>query len=280
MAYERTMKISQEILKKGFNLVVCWQHQIKGRLPVELPKKKTETFPHAIVFDFEAVLDRSKRRRPTKELLFENQHTPVSVSLADTLDRELVHICSRDPEELIGSFWEELEGRGAVIRRQMAKYIRNDFHFLPAKQQFLILQWCLQIPVLRFNSGSYDLNMIKKYFVTKITGENEDKVASKQRKIMFMSTPNFMFLDIMNYVAPGTSYDKWVKTYGAELTKSWLPYDWFDTVEKLDYPVLALLFQAEKRDSFVYRGVFSVSSSLEGKRNENLCRLVAPLQQS
>ena len=90
MAYERTLKTSQEILKKGFKLVECWEHQITGRLPVELPKKKTETFPHAIVFDFEAVLDRSKRRQPTKEVLFENQHIPVSVSLADTLDREPV----------------------------------------------------------------------------------------------------------------------------------------------------------------------------------------------
>ena len=49
MAYERTLKISQEILKKGFNLVECWEHQIIGRLPVELPKKKTETFPHAMI---------------------------------------------------------------------------------------------------------------------------------------------------------------------------------------------------------------------------------------
>ena len=211
---------------------MCWEHQITGRLPVEFPKKKTKTFPHAIVFDFEAVFDTSKRRQPTKELLFENQHIPVSVSLAD------IHICSRDPEESIGRLWEELERRGDVIRRQMAKYIPNDFACLPVKQQFLIQQWCRQIPVLGFNSGSYDLNMIKKHFVTKITGENEVKVASKQRKIIFMLTPNFKFLDIMNYVAPGTSYDKWVKTYGTELTKSWLPYELFDTVEKLDYPEL------------------------------------------
>ena len=72
MAYERTLKTNQEILKKGFYLVECWEHQITGRLPVELPKKN-ETFPHVIVFDFEAVLDRQKRRQPTKELLFENQ---------------------------------------------------------------------------------------------------------------------------------------------------------------------------------------------------------------
>ena len=191
MAYNRTLKISQEILKKGFNLVVCWEHQINGRLPVEMPKKKTETLPHAIVFDFEAVLDRSKCRQPTKELLFENQHIPVSVSLADTLDQEPVDICSRDPEELIGRFWEELERRGAVIRRQMAKYIPKDFHFLPAKQQFLILQWCRQIFVLGFNSGSYDLNMIKRHFATKITGEmksksqvNKEKSCSCQHRIL------------------------------------------------------------------------------------------------
>ena len=94
MAYERTLIIRRENLKEGFQLVERCEHQNTGRLPVEFPKKKTETFPHAIVFNFEAVLDRSKRRQPTKELLFENQHSPVSVSLADTLDREPVHIWS------------------------------------------------------------------------------------------------------------------------------------------------------------------------------------------
>ena len=52
---------------------------------------------------------------------------------------------------------------------------------------------------------------------------------------MFMSTPNFKFLDILNYLGPGTSYEKWVKTYGSSQTKSWLQYEWFDREEKLDY---------------------------------------------
>ena len=50
-----------------------------------------------------------------------------------------------------------------------------------------------------------------------------------------MSTPNFKFLDILNYLGLGTSYEKWVKTYGSSQTKSWLPYEWFDREEKLDY---------------------------------------------
>ena len=52
---------------------------------------------------------------------------------------------------------------------------------------------------------------------------------------MFIKTPRYNFLDIMNYMAPGTTYEKWVKTYGAKQTKSWLPYEWFDSPDKLGY---------------------------------------------
>ena len=42
-----------------------------------------------------------------------------------------------------------------------------------------------------FNSGKYDLNLIKKYFVTQVGGEKAVTVAKKQEKIMFLPTPNF-----------------------------------------------------------------------------------------
>lgn len=44
------------------------------------------------VFDFEALLDTSKRKQATKDLLFESEHVPVSVSFADDLDRVPKHI--------------------------------------------------------------------------------------------------------------------------------------------------------------------------------------------
>ena len=46
----------------------------------------------------------------------------------------------------------------------------------------------------------------------------------------------------MNYLAPGITYEKWVKTYGATLSKSWLPYKCFDSPDKLDYPRLPPYF--------------------------------------
>ena len=44
------------------------------------------------------------------------------------------------------------------------------------------------------------------------------------------------FLEICSYISPGTGQEKWVKTYGAKLSKLWFPYEWFETAEKLDFP--------------------------------------------
>ena len=172
----------------------------------------------------------------TQDLAFENEHIPVPVSLADTLNRKPEHICSKAPEELVQKFWETVVRRGDVLREDIKqKCFPTDFEMLPKKQQLAINEWCNQIPVVGFNSGKYDLNLIKKYFVTHVGGEKTVTVAKKQEKIMFLTTPNSKFFDIINYLGSGTSYEKWVKTYGSSQTNSWLPYEWFNSSDKLDY---------------------------------------------
>jgi hypothetical protein len=96
-----------------------------------------------------------------------------------------------------------------------------------------------QVPVLGFNSGKYDLNLIKTHFVSEISNnEAEVKVAKKAAKTMYISTSTLKFLDVTSYIGPGTSYDRWVKAYDCTLAKSWFPYEWFDNPDKLDYPGL------------------------------------------
>ena len=72
-------------------------------------------------------LDASKRLQPTKDLRFENENVPVSVSLADTLNRNPEHICRKDPEELVRKFWEAIVRRAAAIREEIQRYIPKDF---------------------------------------------------------------------------------------------------------------------------------------------------------
>ena len=132
---------------------------------------------------------------------------------------------------------EELERREKNISDQVrAAFIPDDINMLTKAQRFKIERWCNQVPVLGFNSGRYDLNLIREHFAELLADTTDKvKVAKNGNKIMFILTENFRFLDIMNYLGPGISYEKWVKAYECENVKSWLPYDWFDTPEKLDF---------------------------------------------
>ena len=76
--------------------------------------------------------------------------------------------CSTDPKELVRKFWEALVQRCIANHKDMQQYISEDFYFLPQQQQHLVNQWCFQFPILGFNSGCYDLNLIKKHFVTHV----------------------------------------------------------------------------------------------------------------
>ncbi|KAK3727765.1 hypothetical protein QZH41_016414 [Actinostola sp. cb2023] len=110
---------------------------------------------------------------------------------------------------------DALERRAARLREDpLRRFLPEDIYLLSKKQQKLLEEWCDQVPVLGFNSGRYDLNLIHKFFVEKLT-EGIEKC-----------------------LGPGTSYDKWVKAYGCEKTKSWFPYEWFDSADKLDHPGL------------------------------------------
>ena len=79
---------------------------------------------------------------------------------------------------------------------------------LPNKLQNTINEWCNQVPVLGFNSGKYDLNLIKNHFVSELSDTCKTvKVGKKSNDTMLIIIPELRFLDIMNYLGPGTSYD-------------------------------------------------------------------------
>ena len=200
---------------------------------------ETKTYPHAIVYDFEAYQDTSKAVRPTSDLFYKSEHVPISVSLADTLNPEPEYIVSRDPAELIRLFHQSLERRHtAIVADVVDKFPLPDTIGIPEKQGEEIVKWVYQVPVLGFNSGHYDLKLIRQHFIPLLAQDPGTFAAEKNGRIMFINTPKFKFLDVLNYLGPGITYEKWVKTYGATLAKSWLPYEWFDSPDKLDFPGL------------------------------------------
>lgn len=84
-----------------------------------------------------------------------------------------------------------------------------------------------EIPVLGYNSSKYDLNLIKSKLAECLDLVNSKKnfIVKKCNQYMCISNGKFKFLDISNFVAPGFSYDKFIKSYEIELHKSYFPYE-------------------------------------------------------
>ena len=231
-AYGLTLQRTKHVRAAGYTVVEKWEHEKPTPWATTRGlEKQTATYPHAIVYDFESYQDTSKAERPTSNLLYESEHVPISVSIADTLHPEPEYIVSRDPAEMIHRFYQSLERRYEAITADVVdKFGLPDIDGITESQGKQILQWINQVPVVGFNSGHYDLKLIRQYFVPLMVQDSEVFAVEKNGRIMFM--------DVLNYLAPGITYDKWVKTYGATLPKSWLPYEWFDSPDKLNFPGL------------------------------------------
>ena len=100
--------------------------------------------------------------------------------------------------------------------------------------------YCDQIPVLGFNSGKYDINLIRSKLI-KHLGIVHDKTAfiiKKNNSYLSIANSQFKFLDITNYLPAGTSYSQFLKTFKVQESKFFFPYEFLNSYEKLDYTSL------------------------------------------
>ena len=189
---------SQTLRNCGYTVVGRWEREDDPEYSYEpcpwrkdrVPTKKNETYPHAVVYDFEAYQDKTKAFQPTQDWRHGSEHVSVSVSIADTLNREPENICFKNPAELIQKFYEALKRRSAAILADVcAKYMPPDLEGVTNNGQELIKQWCEQMPVIGFNSGHYDLYLIRKYFVFHLGQETGVFAGEKNGRIMFINAP-------------------------------------------------------------------------------------------
>ncbi|KAG2780530.1 hypothetical protein PC129_g20637 [Phytophthora cactorum] len=69
-----------------------------------------------------------------------------------------------------------------------------------------------QVPLFGFNSGRYDINLIRSDLFA-VIGTDNNKSLIKNPSYMCIATSDMKMLDISNSVPAGTSYDKYLTTY-------------------------------------------------------------------
>ena len=142
-AYQRTVQRTKFMREAGYTVVKRWEHEHpRPWWNDRCPPKRNETYPHAIVYDFESFQGKTKASNPTRDLSYESEHVPISVSIADTLNPEPEYIVSKDPNELIRLFYQSLERRHTAIREDVIdKFGLPDIDGITDSQGKLILDW-------------------------------------------------------------------------------------------------------------------------------------------
>ena len=156
--------------------------------------------------------------------------------------------------------WDEQEETARSATDKESRSVTNPYKTLMGQ----LYGWMHQLPVIGFSSGKYDLNAIKQFLIqyflsTEKTEEQEEEeeeeeeteqeakkkeeendgigsffVIKRNNTFMCLSTDQLKFLDMNNYIAPGFSYDKYLKAYGCEVTNGPVPYEYMDCLKRLD----------------------------------------------
>ena len=178
--------------EQGFKLISVWECE-KPELKKMRFKKEFRPYPYFIVYDFEA-LHKKMDESQTEELTITSRHVPVSVALNDNLTNEPVFIVDQDPENLINSFVEDLYARQRKIAQVVESLYpqpESDEDGKKKKENPIWRNWVNQVPVFGFNSGRYDINMIKEYFVKDLSKISDVTVAKKRKFLHVSLAPKF-----------------------------------------------------------------------------------------
>ena len=215
-------------------------------------------FPYRATFDFECYFSDERLPVNSDKLQWSARHVPLSVSVASNVpgyEPALCFVTDGDADKLVGCMITRLNTISDAAYESLLPLYADVLEQLktrkeawdeeeeeedgkktvnPCKTLEKQLQtWLRQLPVIGFNSGHYDLNVVKKFFVPLLI-HNNAAVIKRQNTFMCFSTTNLKFLDVTQYLAPGVSYDKYLKAYGCELQKGHFPYEYMDDLHKLE----------------------------------------------
>jgi G:T-mismatch repair DNA endonuclease (very short patch repair protein) len=219
-------------------------------------------FDYRAVYDIESMLEHDTQLTNTEKITWKNKHVLLSVSVCSNIlgyKKPKCFVSHGSAMAVVESMVEYLhkisDAACTHMTEKLAPYIQEldariqdvsedsaEGKFEASKLQTLqnrLETYLNRLPVIGFNSGTYDMNVLKPHLVTYL--QENDTISApikKNNHWMSLCTERLQFLDICNYLAPGYSYSKYIEAYGASLQKSFFPYDWMDSLGKLNYPGL------------------------------------------
>ena len=96
-----------------------------------------------------------------------------------------------------------------------------------------------ELVVVGFNSGKYDLNVLKDILIPHLVHRaGIDLAIKRHHAYLALRTGALKFVDISNFVAAGTSYAAFLKAYQCQGEKGFFPYEHVRSLAQLEEPQL------------------------------------------
>ena len=220
-------------------------------------------FEYFGVFDFESYLKRINCEESAEKTRLTQEHCPISVSVCSNVPGYEKPHCIVNPnaEQLIKSMMEYL----GEIQLKSREIVQAKFQYVIDRLDEWLLHWeeqtseetrlfvdimkrkiealiatfetyTSQLPVLGFNSSKYDLCLIRPYIARQMQLDEDEGAYTIKRNSAYscIANENFKFLDLSNYLAPGTSYASFLKAFDIAEAKGYFPYSYLDDPAKLD----------------------------------------------
>ena len=222
-------------------------------------------FPYFMVFDFESLLIKEEIQTSEK-LRWTHKHVPISVSICSNVVgfTEAKCFVDVDTDRLLKSMVDYMyQISDAVYKLALQRWSHVfdvlEIHLSPSRKRSsqemedeteekrveevtriakLFDSYCRQTPVLGFNCSRYDIPLIKEKLGVFFEDQDNCYVIKKNNAYMVFAEPKLKILDITNYLAPGCSYSQFLKAYNIGENKSFFPYEFMDSTEKLQHPCL------------------------------------------
>ena len=183
--------------------------------------------PQPLIIDLELLAEKNKTEIRSKYLEIENNiktrlHTIFSI-LNERVSFNKIE--AREYEDECIENEEETDASTHFLRIQKNQLIDLMQH---------LERYTNTLTVFGFNSGRYDINLIKSYLIPYLIKEKEiePSVIEKANDFVSFKFRDVQLLDIMKFLGGATTLDSFLKAYKASELKGYFPYEWFDTPNK------------------------------------------------
>ena len=177
-----------------------------------------------IVYDFEALVIKQDQQL-TDKLKINNFQKAVSVSLYSNIKgyENEIFIENENTEKLFNKMFDNLDMMCENAIHQMKIQFKDLYNAIEnsnnrdnKKNLQKLNSYCFEVPIVGFNSGSYDINLNIEDFMNQLikrTGQKHIFSIKNGNTFKVLKSGHYSFMDICQYLPPGYNLDSCVKSF-------------------------------------------------------------------